>query len=118
MKSRVGWPNTHIAGESLVSLSGVILYCSMTRWKTSASRSTFLPGVVDDESFDRLNLSTTVTVRECSRRETMVYAPVFEELTSGCGCKFWTTVRYQFLRDSKGHECATQTSDEASSAVM
>ena len=36
-------PNTHIAGESFVSLSGVFLYCRMARWKASVPRSPLGP---------------------------------------------------------------------------
>ena len=39
MKSLIGLPNMHMAGESFVSLSGVFLYCSMARWKESVSMS-------------------------------------------------------------------------------
>ena len=39
MKSLIGLPNMHIAGDSLVSLSGVLRYCSMARWKESVSIS-------------------------------------------------------------------------------
>ena len=34
----MGQPNTHRAGESLVSLSGVFLYCNIARWKEYLSR--------------------------------------------------------------------------------
>ncbi len=43
MKSRIGWPKTHIAGEILVTGSGVFLYCRMARWTASVSRSPFSP---------------------------------------------------------------------------
>ena len=39
MKSRIGCPNMHIAGENLVSLSGVFLYCRIARWDWSVLSS-------------------------------------------------------------------------------
>ena len=38
MKSRIGQKNTHMAGENLVALSGVFLYCNMARWNLSVAR--------------------------------------------------------------------------------
>lgn len=38
MKSLMGRPNTHWAGESLVLASGVLRYCRMARWSESVSR--------------------------------------------------------------------------------
>ena len=43
MKSLIGWPKMHIAGESFVSLSGVFLYWSITHWNASMSRSPLGP---------------------------------------------------------------------------
>lgn len=39
IKSRIGRPNTHIAGESFVSLSGVFLNLSIAHWNASVLRS-------------------------------------------------------------------------------
>ena len=38
IKSRIGRPKIHMAGDSRVSLSGVLRYCRMARWKESVSR--------------------------------------------------------------------------------
>jgi hypothetical protein len=43
MKSLIGWPKTHIAGESCVSLSGVFLHWSIARWNVSVSSSSLGP---------------------------------------------------------------------------
>ena len=38
MKSLIGRPNMHIAGDSRVSRSGVFRYCRMARWNASVLR--------------------------------------------------------------------------------
>ena len=38
MKSFMGLPKTHCAGDSLVSGSGVLRYCRIARWNSSVSR--------------------------------------------------------------------------------
>ena len=38
MKSLIGLPNTHIAGDTFVSGSGVLRYCSMATRKASVSK--------------------------------------------------------------------------------
>ena len=38
MKSLIGRPNTDMAGDRPVSLSGVFRYCNIARWKASVSR--------------------------------------------------------------------------------
>ena len=43
IKSLMGLPKRHEAGDSLVSLSGVFLYWSIALWKASGSRSPFEP---------------------------------------------------------------------------
>lgn len=43
MKSRMARPNTHIAGDSFVSLSGVFLYCKIARWNASVQSSPLGP---------------------------------------------------------------------------
>ncbi len=43
MKSLMGLPNTHIAGDNFVSGSGVLRYCSMALWSESVSSSPFGP---------------------------------------------------------------------------
>ena len=43
MKSLIGRPKTHIAGDSFVSLSGVLRYCSIARWNASVLSSPFGP---------------------------------------------------------------------------
>ena len=43
IKSLVGLPNMHSAGDSLVSLSGQFLYCSIARWNLLVSSSPLLP---------------------------------------------------------------------------
>ena len=43
MKSRIMRPNTHIAGDILVSGSGVLRYCKTARCTASVSRSPFAP---------------------------------------------------------------------------
>ena len=43
MKSRIGRPKTHIAGESFVSGSGVLRYCSIAICTASVSSSPFGP---------------------------------------------------------------------------
>ena len=37
MKSLIGLPNTHMAGDSLVSGSGVFLYCRIALWRALVS---------------------------------------------------------------------------------
>ena len=39
MKSLIDLPKTHIAGDSVVSLSGQLRYCNIARWKESVSSS-------------------------------------------------------------------------------
>jgi hypothetical protein len=39
MKSLFGRPYMHMAGKSLVSLSGIFLYCNMVHWKETVSMS-------------------------------------------------------------------------------
>ena len=39
----MGRPKTHIAGDTLVSLSGQFLYCRIARWNESTSRSPLGP---------------------------------------------------------------------------
>ena len=39
IKSRIGRPNMHLAGDNFVSLSGVFLYCNIARWNASVLRS-------------------------------------------------------------------------------
>ena len=43
MKSRIMRPKTHIAGDILVSGSGVLRYCKIARCTASVSRSPFPP---------------------------------------------------------------------------
>ena len=43
MKSFIALPKIHMAGDSLVSGSGVFLYCSIARWKASTSSSPLAP---------------------------------------------------------------------------
>ena len=50
IKSRIGLPKIHIAGESLVSLSGVLRYWRIAGWNLSVFRSPFAP-VIHQQSF-------------------------------------------------------------------
>ena len=43
IKSHIGLPKTHITGESLVSLSGVLRYWRIARWNISVFRSPLGP---------------------------------------------------------------------------
>ena len=68
MKSLIGRPKMHMAGESLVSGSVVLWYWSITRWTASVSTVQLPIGtsVVVDEAFDCLhaNFGPAVAVRE------------------------------------------------------
>ena len=63
IKSLMARPKMHIAGESLVSLSGVFRYCSMARWKVSVSRSSF-EAVLSMSS--RFTVLTPTSARQCA----------------------------------------------------
>ena len=65
MKSRIGCPNMHIAGENLVSLSGVFLYCRIARWNWSVMSSPLGFCFACYQALDRLhtNFCSTVAVR-------------------------------------------------------
>jgi len=55
MKSRMGRPKTHIAGDNFVSLYGVFLYCKMARWNESVARLSSGFFIINDEALDCLH---------------------------------------------------------------
>ena len=109
MKSRMGRPKTHIAGDRPVSLSGVLQYWSMARWNPSEFS---LPSAVTLPVRRRLAvLSTAVAVGEGNRGDPMSYAPVAEEGGGQVGCEFRSPVRWQFIADAD--EDTAESSDES-----
>ena len=67
MKSRIDLPKTHMAGDKPVSLSGVLRYWSMARWKWSVFSVPSVPVLSINKTFNSLNcnLGPAVAVREC-----------------------------------------------------
>ena len=66
MKSLMGRPNTHWAGESFVLESGVLRYCRMARWSESVSR---LPCASVLSVMRRFTVFTPISARqfECGK---------------------------------------------------
>ena len=61
MKSRTDLPNTHIAGDKPVSLSGVFLYCNNALWNLSVSR---LPAGPVFSMISLFTVFTAISARE------------------------------------------------------
>ena len=61
MRSLVGLPKTHIAGESLVDWSGVFLYCRMACWNESVLRAPSFPML---PVISRLTVFTPISARQ------------------------------------------------------
>ena len=66
MKSLMGRPNTHWAGERLVLGSGVLRYCRMAHWRESVSR---LPCASVLSVMRRVTVLTPISARqlECGK---------------------------------------------------
>ena len=88
-------PNRHMAGDILVSLSGVLRYCNIARWNVSVSSSPFGP-VLSVMSlltvFTPLLLDSCYVGRQRRRGDGVQYTPVCQELPGRRGSKFRTTV--------------------------
>ncbi len=68
MKSLIGRPNTHIAGDNFVSGSGVFRYWRIARWTPICIEFPIGTSVVGYEAFDGLHtdFSSAIAMRECN----------------------------------------------------
>ncbi len=96
MKSLVGRPKIHSAGESFVVGSGVFRYCRIGIWRASVSAVLLGPVFVSYEApncFDT-DFSAAVQIRVGKGRYTMMNSPGFEELLCWCSGEFWATISF------------------------
>ena len=116
MKSLIGLPNTHWAGDSFVSGFGVLRYWSMARCcrcRASVSSSPCVPVLSvmsrlivfsEDSSPQPLLCSWTVGVWEGNWGQPVMYSPLLQELAGGCSNELRTTVWCALIRDAVGDE--------------
>ena len=93
IKSLMGLPKTHIAGESLVSASGVLRYCSIARCKASVLSSPFEPVLLVISLFTVFNPTSAIAMGKGHRREAVMDTPVLEEFVGCSSCEFRSAVR-------------------------